>query len=128
MAHPSFDQDSAQRPSLGFAFARRFDRLFDLSQRQGMQCIGEIRGPGAMVALELVTDRQTRTPDAALTSALIAEAEARGLILLACGTRFNVIRMLPALTIPDQVLVEGLDILEASLEAVIHRSAAAGAA
>ncbi|MCC8958121.1 4-aminobutyrate--2-oxoglutarate transaminase [Bradyrhizobium sp. Pear77] len=98
------------------------DRLVNLSSRQGMELIGEVRGPGTMVAFELVTDRRTRAADSALTAALVAEAEKRGLILLACGTHFNVIRLLPPLTIPDQVLAEGLDILEASLEAVANKT------
>jgi len=54
--------------------------------------------------------------------------EARGLILLSCGTRANVIRLLPALTIPFEVLEEGLDILDASIEAAIQKTAAAGVA
>ncbi|NYF30569.1 4-aminobutyrate--2-oxoglutarate transaminase [Sphingopyxis sp. JAI108] len=91
------------------------DRLTSLAHRQGMECIGDIRGPGAMVAFELVTDRDTRNPDPALTNMVIREAEMRGLILLGCGTRFNVIRLLPPLTIPESILAEGLDILEASI-------------
>jgi len=98
-------------------------RLRALAARQGMEPIGDIRGPGAMVAFELVSDRETRAADAALTAALVAEAERRGLILLSCGTRFNVIRLLPPLTIPDAVLDEALDILEASLETVIQKAA-----
>ena len=54
----------------------------------------------------------------------MAEAEARGLILLACGTRYNVIRLLPPLTIPMDQLDEALDILEASIAAVALRAAA----
>lgn len=99
-------------------------RLREIAARQGMEAIGDIRGPGAMVAFELVADRNTRAPDAALAAALVAEAEKRGLILLVCGTRFNVIRLLPPLTIPDALLAEALDIIEASLEAVTARSEA----
>ncbi|MDA5194189.1 4-aminobutyrate--2-oxoglutarate transaminase [Govanella unica] len=95
-------------------------RLKDIASRQGMEAIGDIRGPGAMVAFELVTDRESRTADTALVTAIVAEAEQRGLILLSCGTRFNVIRLLPPLTIPDAHLDEGLDILEASLEAAVR--------
>ena len=98
------------------------ERLIDLSRRQGLDFIGEVRGPGAMVAFEIVKDTESRAPDTERTNALIAEAERRGLILLACGTRFNVIRLLPALTIPEDILIEGLDILEASLEVVADKS------
>jgi 4-aminobutyrate aminotransferase/(S)-3-amino-2-methylpropionate transaminase len=100
-------------------------RLTALASRQGMEPMGEIRGLGAMQAVEFVTDRVSRGPDAALTNAIVAEAEARGLILLSCGTRANVVRLLPALTIPFEVLEEGLDILEASIEAAIQSTAAA---
>ena len=80
-----------------------------------LPCIGDIRGLGAMVAFELVKDPKTREPDAELTAAILAHAEARGLILLSCGTAANVVRLLSPLTIPDAVLSEGLDILAAAL-------------
>jgi 4-aminobutyrate aminotransferase/4-aminobutyrate aminotransferase/(S)-3-amino-2-methylpropionate transaminase len=78
-------------------------------------CIGDVRGLGAMVAFELVKDPKTREPDAELTAAILTHAEARGLILLSCGTRLNVVRLLAPLTIPDAVLAEGLDTLAAAL-------------
>ncbi len=62
-------------------------RLNTLADRQGMEAIGDVRGLGAMIAFELVTDRETNNPDPALTQAIVAEAEARGLIILPCGTR-----------------------------------------
>lgn len=99
-------------------------RLTQISSLRGMECIGDVRGLGAMNALELVTDRATNAPDAALTAAVVAEAEARGLILLSCGTRYNVIRLLPPLTIPMDQLHEALDILEAALEAAAMKLAA----
>jgi 4-aminobutyrate aminotransferase/(S)-3-amino-2-methylpropionate transaminase len=92
-------------------------RLQDISRQQGMEAIGDVRGPGAMVAFELVVDRESRAPNPALANLVVAEAEKRGLILLLCGTSFNVIRLLPPLTIPEAILAEGLDILEASLTA-----------
>jgi 4-aminobutyrate aminotransferase/(S)-3-amino-2-methylpropionate transaminase len=100
-------------------------RLTNLAKRQGMEPMGEVRGLGAMIAVEFVTDRASRAPDAALTAAIVAEAEARGLILLSCGTRANVVRLLPPLTTPMEIVDEGLDILEASIEAAIQRNAAA---
>jgi 4-aminobutyrate aminotransferase/(S)-3-amino-2-methylpropionate transaminase len=100
-------------------------RLKAIASRQGMEPMGEVRGLGAMQAVEFVTDRASRKPDAALTAAIVAEAEARGLILLSCGTRGNVVRLLPPLTIPFEVLDEGLDILEASIEGAITKTAAA---
>ncbi|MCB1397680.1 MAG: 4-aminobutyrate--2-oxoglutarate transaminase, partial [Rhodobacteraceae bacterium] len=98
-------------------------RLTALAARQGMDCIGDVRGIGAMNALELVTDRASNAPDAPLTARIVAEAEARGLILLSCGTRYNVIRLLPPLTIPMDQLAEALDLLEASIEAAVMHAA-----
>lgn len=100
-------------------------RLLTLSDRQGMEVIGDVRGLGAMVAFELVTDRDSRTPDAALTQAIVAQAEQRGLIILPCGTFGNVIRLLPPLTTPQAQVGEALDILEASIEAAVAHVAAA---
>ena len=99
-------------------------RLSQIAARQGMECIGDVRGLGAMNALELVTDRTTNAPDAALTQAIVAEAETRGLILLSCGTRYNVLRLLPPLTIPMEHLHEALDILEAAIEAATMKRVA----
>lgn len=91
------------------------DRLRRMAARNEFACIGEVRGLGAMVAFELVKDRVSKEPDAALTSALVAKAQEKGLILLSCGTNANVIRILAPLTIPFAVAQEGLDLLEAAL-------------
>jgi 4-aminobutyrate aminotransferase / (S)-3-amino-2-methylpropionate transaminase / 5-aminovalerate transaminase len=81
------------------------------------QCIGDVRGLGAMVAMELVTDRETRTPDKAVTGRILAGALARGLVLLSAGTYGNVIRVLAPLTAEDSVIEEGLAVFGAALEA-----------
>ncbi|MDY7830143.1 4-aminobutyrate--2-oxoglutarate transaminase [Aeromonas caviae] len=80
-------------------------------------CIGNIRGPGAMVAMELVKEGDAARPDADLTKRLVAEAGKRGLVLLACGVRGNVIRFLAPLTAPVAIVDEGLDLLEQALSA-----------
>jgi 4-aminobutyrate aminotransferase/(S)-3-amino-2-methylpropionate transaminase len=98
-------------------------RLKTLSQRQGMEVIGDVRGLGAMVAFELVKDGDVNQPDAALTGAIVAEAEERGLIILPCGTRGNAIRLLPPLTTPIEMVDEALDMIEASVEAAIAKTA-----
>ncbi|MDA5095554.1 4-aminobutyrate--2-oxoglutarate transaminase [Aliiroseovarius sp. KMU-50] len=100
-------------------------RLNALANRQGMEAIGDVRGLGAMVAFELVTDRVTNNPNPALTQAIVAEAEARGLILLPCGTRANAVRLLPPLTVPFEQVDEAMDIIEASIEAAINNTAVA---
>jgi 4-aminobutyrate aminotransferase/(S)-3-amino-2-methylpropionate transaminase len=76
--------------------------------------IGEVRGLGSMVALELVKNRRPDQPDAELTRALVQAAAARGLVILSCGVYGNVIRLLAPLTISDALLAEGLDLLEAA--------------
>jgi 4-aminobutyrate aminotransferase/(S)-3-amino-2-methylpropionate transaminase len=72
--------------------------------------IGDVRGRGAMIAVELVKSGTTE-PDADLTKALCAGAHAAGVIVLSCGTFGNVLRFLPPLTISDELLEEGLDVL-----------------
>jgi 4-aminobutyrate aminotransferase/(S)-3-amino-2-methylpropionate transaminase len=76
--------------------------------------IGDVRGRGAMVAVELV-DPATGEPDAALARAVAAAAHAAGVIVLTCGTYGNVLRLLPPLSIGDALLAEGLDVLEHAL-------------
>jgi len=64
-----------------------------------------------MIAIELVKDGDVNQPDPDLTKALLGAASKKGLLLLACGIRGNVIRFVPALTISDELANEGLDIL-----------------
>ena len=90
-------------------------RLHQLATR--FDCIGNIRGPGAMVAMELVKEGDAARPDPDLTKRLVAEAGKRGLVLLACGVRGNVIRFLAPLTAPAAIVDEGLDLLEQALSA-----------
>ncbi|MDT0439937.1 MULTISPECIES: 4-aminobutyrate--2-oxoglutarate transaminase [Streptomyces] len=76
--------------------------------------IGDVRGRGAMIAVELVKDRATKEPDAASTAALAKACHQEGLLVLTCGTYGNVLRFLPPLVIGDDLLNEGLDIIEAA--------------
>ena len=78
--------------------------------------IGDIRGRGAMLAVELV-EPGTKTPNAALTGAISAACHQQGLITLTAGTFGNVLRFLPPLVIGDDLLHEGLDLLEAAFAA-----------
>ena len=80
--------------------------------------IGDVRGLGAMLAIEMFEGGDTHRPDAELTRRVVAEALRRGLILLSCGTYGNVIRILVPLTAPDEQVDEGLRILAESFEAV----------
>ncbi len=84
---------------------------------QDHEIIGDVRGLGAMVGMELVRDRKTKEPADKETAKVLATAREKGLILLRCGVHHNVVRTLMPLTIPDEQLEEGLDILGASLGA-----------
>ena len=85
---------------------------------QKHSCIAEVRGMGAMIAIELCKNGDPHQPDADLTKALAAEATKRGLILLTCGTYGNVVRILVPLTASDAVLDEGVAIIAASLDSL----------
>ncbi len=76
--------------------------------------IGDVRGRGAMIAVELVKSG-TAEPDPDLTKTLCGAAHAQGVIVLSCGTFGNVLRFLPPLSISDDLLNEGLDVLAAIL-------------
>lgn len=77
--------------------------------------IANVRGLGAMMAIELCKDGDLHAPDPDLTKRLALEAMRRGLILLSCGTYGNVIRILVPLTASDATVDEGLDIIDAAL-------------
>jgi 4-aminobutyrate aminotransferase len=77
--------------------------------------VGEVRGLGPMLALELVEERETKVPAAALAAATTAAARERGLILLSCGLYGNVIRILVPLVVSDEDLDRGLELLEEAL-------------
>ena len=106
------DEFRARSEALG---ARLRTRLDEIASR--VDNVGEVRGLGPMLALELVTDRETREPAADLTKRTTAEARERGLILLSCGLDGNVVRILVPLVISDDDLDRGLEILEESLVA-----------
>jgi 4-aminobutyrate aminotransferase / (S)-3-amino-2-methylpropionate transaminase / 5-aminovalerate transaminase len=93
--------------------ARQIERVITerlLRLQAGDDRIGDVRGRGAMIAIELVKSG-TAEPDAELTGAVSAAAHAAGVIVLTCGMFGNIIRLLPPLTISDELLIEGVDIL-----------------
>ncbi|WP_322861516.1 4-aminobutyrate--2-oxoglutarate transaminase [Mycobacterium europaeum] len=93
--------------------ARQLERLITeplLRLQAGDDRIGDVRGRGAMIAIELVKSGTTE-PDAELTRKLSAAAHAAGVVVLTCGMFGNIIRLLPPLTIGDELLTEGLDVL-----------------
>lgn len=96
------------------------DRFEQLAKK--FDCIGDIRGLGAMCAMELVKDKQTKAPAKELTNQIIKEANSRGLLLFSAGVYGNVIRLLMPLVITDEQLEEGLAIIEQSIEAAVSAS------
>jgi 4-aminobutyrate aminotransferase/(S)-3-amino-2-methylpropionate transaminase len=80
--------------------------------------IQEVRGLGAMVAIELFKGGDRAQPDADLTRRLCAEAARRGVILLSCGSYANVVRVLVPLTASDALVDEGLGLMAAAFDAV----------
>ena len=109
------DEDLVERANCIGALVT--DRLTTL--QASLPIIGDVRGLGAMVAMELVKDPVTREPDAELTKALVQQAAENGLVLLSCGVYSNVIRFLMPLTASDEIVAEGLAILELSLRQLI---------
>jgi 4-aminobutyrate aminotransferase/(S)-3-amino-2-methylpropionate transaminase len=79
--------------------------------------VGNVRGRGAMMGIEFVTDKASKTPNAALVSAIVQYAMNKGLMLEAAGTYGNVIRFLCPLCVTDEQLAVGLDIFEEAIEA-----------
>lgn len=99
--------------------ARIRKRLETMAARNKLACIGDVRGLGCMMAMELVKSRKTREPATALTKTTIERALKHGLVLVGAGAFSNVIRVMVPLTAPDAIVDEGLDILEASLEETV---------
>ncbi len=86
-----------------------------IAQRNDTVAMSAIRGPGAMVAFDIVKSRGGEEPDADATKRVTAAALAEGLVLLSCGVHANTIRMLMPLTISDDILAEGMGKLEKAL-------------
>lgn len=98
---------------LGQTLLTRFTAL-----QERFEIIGEVRGKGPMLAMELVEDRHSKKPATDKAKALVSRCYEKGLIVLSCGNFGNVIRTLMPLVITDAQLGKGLAILEESLEAV----------
>ncbi|MGB7244227.1 MAG: 4-aminobutyrate--2-oxoglutarate transaminase [Sulfitobacter sp.] len=98
-------------------------RLAEIGARTAPFRMWDIRGLGAMLAVEFVSDFDSATPDADLTKRVCAHALKRGLILLSCGLHGNALRIMVPLTASDAIIEEGLDILEAALADAIAEQA-----
>jgi 4-aminobutyrate aminotransferase-like enzyme len=111
--------EELDRPAVREAATRLGERmrsaLDDVQSRVAE--IGDVRGLGPMLAIELVTDRKTKEPAADLATRTIAEALDRGLLLMGSGIYSNCIRFLPPLNLEDAQLERGMTLLEESLVA-----------
>ena len=90
-----------------------------LRWQERFEAIGDVRGVGAMLAVEYVEDRETKEPAPGIASRVAEEAAARGLLLLKAGVHSNCNRVLCPLVITDTELEEGRGAWEEALEAVL---------
>jgi 4-aminobutyrate aminotransferase/(S)-3-amino-2-methylpropionate transaminase len=88
-------------------------RLGEMGERH--RIVGEVRGLGAMMALELVTDRETKEPAKAATNQVLAETARNGVLTLKAGIHDNVVRILAPLVMEEELLDEGLSVLDRAL-------------
>ncbi|HGH7180348.1 4-aminobutyrate--2-oxoglutarate transaminase [Bacillus luti] len=85
------------------------------SWKEKYELVGDVRGIGAMTAIELVKDRETKEPATEEVKAIMKETHSKGVITISAGIYSNVLRFLPPLVITDEQLEEGLTILEAAI-------------
>ena len=107
-----FEEDNLLKKAgnLGEKIRRRLDVF-----KERFELIGDVRGIGPMLAMELVKDRKTKEPATKEAKALTRYCIKKGLIILSCGTYGNVIRLLMPLIIEDEQLEKGLEIMEDGL-------------
>ena len=95
---------------IGKRVIEKFSELY-----QNYPVVGDVRGLGAMVGMELVVDRKTKEPATALTKQLVARCREKGLLMISAGTFSNIIRPLMPLVITDDQLERGLGIIDDAL-------------
>lgn len=108
------DRLAERAVSIGAAVSERFLRL-----QQEVGCIGDVRTLGAMSAIEIVSDLNTKRPNKELTTRILQEAHQRGVIVMGAGIYSNVIRILSPLVITDEQLIEALDVLEHAIKSCL---------
>jgi 4-aminobutyrate aminotransferase/(S)-3-amino-2-methylpropionate transaminase len=104
---------AARSRQIGQVVTERFLKL-----QKHFALIGDVRGLGGMIAMELVKDRTTKEPDSHAASDILAAAHHRGLVLIKAGMFDNVVRVLVPLCVTDEQLQQGLDILEDAVATV----------
>ena len=110
---------AARSRDVGQAVIKRFVKL-----QAKYSLVGDVRGLGAMVAMELVKDRGTKEPDSQAASDILAAAHKRGLVLIKAGMYDNVLRVLVPLCVTDEQLQQGLDIFEDAFTSVAQAAIA----
>ena len=109
------DENLNQRGvEVGQLIRQRFERM-----KEHFPAVGDVRGLGAMMAMELVQNGDSQQPDQELTHQLVQACAERGLILLSAGTHKNIIRVLSPLVIEHEILHQGLNIIEEELEKLV---------
>jgi len=103
----------ARARHMGEIFQARLGNLVD-----EVPAVGEVRVIGAMAALEFVTDPKTKEPDPAAASKVLTACHEEGIILLRAGTYDNCVRLLPPLVMSDDLLTDGLAVLEKAVRAL----------
>ncbi|MFL6129680.1 MAG: 4-aminobutyrate--2-oxoglutarate transaminase [Mycobacteriales bacterium] len=93
-------------------------RLAALASRHPQ--IGDVRGRGAMLAVELVRGGGDLTPDPALLADVVRRCAAEGVVVLTAGTYGNVLRLLPPLVMPEDLLLDALDVLDTAFAAALR--------
>jgi 4-aminobutyrate aminotransferase/(S)-3-amino-2-methylpropionate transaminase len=103
----------ARGKKIGERVIKKFRELYERHP-----IIGDVRGLGAMVGMELVVDRKTKEPATAFTKQLVTRCREKGLLMISAGTYSNIIRPLMPLVITDEQLEKGLSIIEESLSEI----------
>jgi 4-aminobutyrate aminotransferase/(S)-3-amino-2-methylpropionate transaminase len=80
--------------------------------------VGDVRGLGAMVGMELVVDRKTKEPATTLTKQLVNRCREKGLLMISAGTHSNIIRPLMPLVITDEQLEKGINVIEEAISEI----------
>ncbi|HMK82022.1 MAG TPA: 4-aminobutyrate--2-oxoglutarate transaminase [Xanthobacteraceae bacterium] len=113
----AFEQDGllAQGRQIGAVLRAGLDSL-----QQKHEAIGDVRGLGAMQAIELVVDRRSKKPDPDAAQRVIDQARERGLLVIKCGVHRNVVRFLAPLVTSQVDVEDALGILDAALAAALH--------
>ena len=108
------DDYAGKARHIGEIVTKRYNELKDK-----YEVVGDVRGLGAMIGIELVKDKESKEPATEIASKLIYNAMQKGLLLESCGTANNVIRFLAPLTMSDEQMAKGLEIFEESLKEAI---------